>query len=86
MIRESKKLVVRLSKRGTGYHCWIKSPILKKGTFLVEEEEKVGEAVIGSIYFLHNSVRIDNYDLIDDIIKGTILQRSRDIKLEKLLI
>jgi hypothetical protein len=85
MIRESKKLVVRLSKRGTGYHCWIKSPILKKGTFLVEEEEKVGEAVIGSIYFLHNSVRIDNYDLIDDIIKGTILQRSRDIKLEKLL-
>ena len=86
MVTESKKLVVRLSKKGIGYHCWIKSPILKEGTFLVEEDEKVGEAVIGSIYFLHNSVRIDNYDLIDDIIKATVLQRSRDIKIKKLLI
>ena len=86
MIRESKRLVVRLSKKGIGYHCWIKSPISKEGTFLVEEDERWGETAIGSIYFLHNSVRIDNYDLIDDIIRATILQRSRDIKMEKLLI
>lgn len=91
MITSSKKLIVKLSKKGKPYHCWIEKQPSDVGTFLIEEEcsscdmIKGLHAIHNCMYFLHNSIRIDDYDLIDDILNSVILERTREIKIKKIL-
>ena len=83
MIRSSKKLVVRLSKLGLPYHCWIKSPPSNSGVYIVEEVED--ESGRGYVYLLYNSTRIDYFSQFDHIINLTIKERSRDIKIGRII-
>lgn len=82
----SKRLVV--STRGNKtYHYWRKTYKIDKSSmfYIQESTSHKGIEVSSKHYVIYRGVPINSYDEICDIIDSLILQRSREMKLNKII-
>ena len=81
-----RRLVVS-TNRGTVYHSWRKTYNINKfGLFyIIEDEELVTGIETGSHYFLYRGKVVGSFDAICDIINGLLLEKVREIKINKIL-
>ncbi len=82
----TKKLVVATRGSKT-YHYWRQTYNINKWDmfYIQESTSHKGIEVSSKHYVIYRGVLIDSYDEICDIIDSLILQRSREMKLNKII-
>ena len=81
-----KKLVISVN-RGTVYHSWRKTYNVNKFGlyYIMEDEELVSGIETGSHYFLYEGKVVSSFDMICDLIDAFVLEKQRQIKIDKIL-